>query len=160
MNMRFAPCTTINVETVDARLVNTPVSTIITADQGIVVERSMYWPDISLGWREAHNSIGVGGTRAYQTYVLLANPNPTPAEVRVRLLRSGAAPIVQTYVLQPTSRTNIFAADLAGADGTYSMDVQVLNYQPIVVEKALYWDTSSDVWAAGTGVVATPLPPR
>ncbi len=133
-----------------------------------------YWPDISLGWREAHNSIGtvdpalrwgvsdirVGGARAAQTYVLLANPNPAPAEVRVRLLRSGAAPIVQTYTLQPTSRTNIFAADLAGADGTYSMDVQVLNYQPIVVEKALYWNAGADVWAAGTGVVATPLPPR
>jgi len=165
--------TTINVETVDARLVNTPVSTIVTADQGIVVERSMYWPDISLGWREAHNSIGivdpalrwgvsdirVGGARAYQTYVLLANPNPTPAEVRVRLLRSGAAPIVQTYTLEPTSRTNIFAGDFASA-GTYSMDVQVLNYQPIVVEKALYWDAGNEVWAAGTGVVATPLPPH
>jgi hypothetical protein len=165
---------TINVETVDARLVNTPVSTIITADQGIVVERSMYWPDISLGWREAHNSIGtvdpalrwgvsdirVGGTRGAQTYVLLANPNPAPAEVRVRLLRSGAAPIVQTYTLQPTSRTNIFAADVAGADGIYSMDVQVLNYQPIVVEKALYWNAGTEVWAAGTGVVATPLPPQ
>jgi hypothetical protein len=166
--------TTINVETVDARLVNTPVSTIITADQGIVVERSMYWPDISLGWPEAHNSIGtldpalrwgvsdirVGGARGAQTYVLLANPNSAPAEVRVRLLRSGAAPIVQTYTLRPTSRTNIFAADLAGADGTYSMDVQVLNYQPIVVEKALYWNAGADVWAAGTGVVATPLPPQ
>jgi hypothetical protein len=40
------------------------------------------------------------------------------------------------------------------------MDVQVLNYQPIVVEKALYWNAGSEVWAAGTGVVATPLPPQ
>jgi hypothetical protein len=35
----------------------------------------------------------------------------------------------------------------------------VLNYQPIVVEKALYWNSGAEVWAAGTGVVATPLPP-
>jgi hypothetical protein len=80
--------------------------------------------------------------------------------VQVRLLRSGAAPIVQTYTLAPTSRTNIFAADLAGAPGIYSAEVQVLNYQPIVVEKALYWNAGAEIWAAGTGVVATALPPR
>jgi len=37
--------------------------------------------------------------------------------------------------------------------------VQVLNYQPIVVEKALYWSSGTEIWAAGTGVVATALPP-
>jgi subtilisin-like proprotein convertase family protein len=167
--------TTVNVETVDPRLANTPVSTIVTSDLGIIVERSMYWPDASLGWREAHNSPGVvdpalrwgvsdvrvGGTRDYQTYILLANPNPVEAEVQVRLLRPGAAPLTQSYTLPPTSRTNVVAADLAGAvAGTYSADVQVLNYQAIVVEKAMYWNSGSEIWAAGTGVVATPLPPR
>jgi hypothetical protein len=87
--------TTINVETVDARLANTPVSTVIISDRVIIAERSMYWPDASGGWREAHNSLGVlepalrwgvsdirvGGIRAHHTYVLLANPNTTPAEV-------------------------------------------------------------------------------
>jgi hypothetical protein len=159
---------------VDPRLANTPVSTIVTADRGIIVERSMYWPDVSLGWREAHNSPGVvdpmlrwgvsdirvGGTRDYQTYILLANPNAVEAEVQVRLLRPGATPITQSYTLPPTSRTNVFAADLAGAAGTYSADVQVLNYQAIVVEKAMYWNAGTEIWAAGTGVVATPLPPR
>jgi hypothetical protein len=50
---------TINVETVDARLANADVSTIITSDIGIIVERSMYWPELSQGWQEAHNSVGV-----------------------------------------------------------------------------------------------------
>ncbi len=64
----------------------------------------MYWPDISQGWIEAHNSFGVtetalrwgladgriGGPRAHQTYILLANPNPVPAEVEVTFLKSGA----------------------------------------------------------------------
>jgi len=165
---------TIDVEGVDPRLANTPVSTIVTSDEGIIVERSMYWPDISIGWHEAHNSIAVtdpelrwgvsdirvGGPRDYQTYILLANPNATPAEVQVRLLRPGAAPVTRTYTLPPTSRANVFAADLNGEAGTYSADVQVLNYQPIVVEKAMYWNSGTEIWAAGTGVVATPLPPR
>jgi hypothetical protein len=167
--------TTINVETVDPRLINDAVSTVVTSDIGIIVERSMYWPDISLGWKDAHNSPGVvdpalrwglgdvrvGGARDDQTFILLANPNPVPAEVLVRLLGSGGAiPIGQTYTLPPTSRTNVTAASLAGGPGTYSVEVRVLNYQPIVVEKAMYWNSGSEIWAAGTGVVATPLPPR
>jgi hypothetical protein len=167
--------TTINVETVDPRLANDAVSTVITSNYGIIVERLMYWPDISQGWQEAHNSPGVvdpalrwgvsdirvGGPRAHQTYILLANPNPVQAEVQVRLLRPGATPITQTYTLAPTSRTNVTAADLSGnVAGTFSAEVQVLNYQPIVVEKALYWSSGDRIWAAGTGVVATPFPPR
>jgi hypothetical protein len=163
------------VEGVDPRLGNTPVSTTVTSDIGIIVERSMYWPDISIGWREAHNSVGVtdpalrwgisdgrvGGARNDQTYILLANPNTVSAEVQVRFLKAGAAPIVQTMTLGPTSRTNILANDVLGlGTGLFSADIQVLNFQPIVVEKAMYWDSGAEVWAAGTGVVATPLPPQ
>jgi subtilisin-like proprotein convertase family protein len=162
-----------NIADVDPRLANGAVSTIVTADVGIIVERSMYWPNNAGGWREAHNSVGVtdaalrwgvsdirvGGTRAYQTFILLANPNGTPAEVQVRLLRSDGTPIVRQYTLTPTSRTNIVPADFGASAGTYSMDVHVLNYQPIVVEKAMYWNAGGEIWAAGTGVVATPLPP-
>ena len=172
---------TVDVETVAPALANTPVSTIINSDLGIIVERSMYWPDLSLGWSEAHNSVGVidaglrwavadgriGGSRDHQTYILLANPNPVPAEVSVRFLSNGIAPVTRTYTLPPTSRTNIAAAtdipELAPSDSelhrTFSADIQVLNYQPIVVEKALYWNSGGQVWAAGTGTVGTPIPP-
>ena len=167
--------TTINVETVDARLANTPVSTTIDSDAGIIAERSMYWPDISLGWREAHNSIGVteaalrwgvadgrlGGARGYATYILLANPNAAAAEVEVSFLKGGVRGPAQTYVLPPTSRHNVWVNNdfPTLGEGLFSAEVRVLNYQPIVVEKAMYWNSGAEVWAAGTGVVATPLPP-
>jgi subtilisin-like proprotein convertase family protein len=167
--------TTINVETVDARLANTPVSTTIVSDVGIIAERSMYWPDVSLGWREAHNSVGVteaalrwgvadgriGGPRGYTTYILLANPNTASAEVQVGFLKGGVRGPVQTFVLPPTSRHNIWVNNdfPTLGDGLFSAEVRVLNYQPIVVEKALYWNSGAEIWAAGTGVVATPLPP-
>jgi hypothetical protein len=167
--------TTIDVETIDPKLANAAVSTTITSDIGIVAERSMYWPDISIGWREAHNSVGVteaalrwavadgrlGGPRAYQTYVLLANPNPVPAEVLVRVLRAGHPPITKTYTLLPTSRLNIGPDETTPllGEGTFSADIQVLNFQPIVVEKALYWNSGGEIWAAGTGTVGIPIPP-
>jgi hypothetical protein len=44
--------------------------------------------------------------------------------------------------------------------GAFSAEVRVLNYQPIAVEKALYWDSEGVVWAGGTNVTATKLPPN
>ena len=87
---------TINVETVDPQLAECRVSTTVTSDVEIVVERAMYWPNISLGWQEAHNSFGVtapacagasptaasAARAAFQTYILLANPNPVRRKCR------------------------------------------------------------------------------
>jgi subtilisin-like proprotein convertase family protein len=166
---------TINIERdVDNRLAAADVSTTVTSDIGIVVERAMYWPDLSIGWREAHNSFGVtqsalrwgiadgriGTARDYQTYILLANPNPRPAEIEVRFMKA-AFTVTRTYTLTPFSRRNIFAnGDVPelGA-GVFSADIQVLNFQPIAVEKALYWSTGGEIFAGGTNVTATRLPP-
>jgi hypothetical protein len=167
--------TTINVETVDPLLANAAVSTTILSDQEIIVERSMYWPDISEGWREAHNSVAVteaalrwgiadgriGGPRGYATYILLANPTEADAEVQVSFLKGGVRGPSQTFVLPGTSRHTIWVNNdfPTLGDGLFSAEVRVLNYQPIIVEKALYWNADGVIWAAGTGVVATPLPP-
>ncbi len=54
----------------------------------------------------------------------------------------------------------------AGADapelgeGVFSAEIQVLNFQPIAVEKAMYWNAGGAIWAGGTNVTATRLPPR
>jgi hypothetical protein len=167
---------TINVESVDPQLADTAVSTTLVSDRPIVVERAMYWPNITFGWQEAHNSFGlteaglrwgvadgrIGGSRDFQTYILLSNPNPVAAEVEVRFLKPAQVEI-RNYTLPPTSRHNINA----GVDvpelgtGVFSAEVRVLNYQPIAVEKAMYWnDTGGAIWAGGTGVTATLLPPR
>jgi hypothetical protein len=166
---------TINVETVDPQLANTPVSIRVTADTGIVVERAMYWPDTGAGWQEAHNSFGVtqlglrwgvadgriGGPRGHDTYILLANPNAFASEVTVRFFKPGAS-ATRTYTLPPTSRTNIWISQDVPelGEGLFTAEVQVLNYMPIAVEKAMYWNAGGVAWAAGTNVTATRLPPR
>jgi subtilisin-like proprotein convertase family protein len=166
---------TINVENdVDPRLAAADVSTTVNSDVGIVVERAMYWPDLSIGWREAHNSFGVtssalrwgiadgriGTARDYQTFILLANPNPRPAEVEVRFLKAGFT-VTRTLTLTPFSRKTIFAnVDVPElGTGVFSADINVLNFQPIAVEKAMYWSPGGEVFGGGTGVTATRLPP-
>jgi subtilisin-like proprotein convertase family protein len=164
---------TINVETVAPLLEDAAVSTMVTSDIGIVAERAMYWPHVSEGWREAHNSFGVtqtglrwgladgrlGGPRGYATFILLANPNQHDAEVRVRFLQAGVE-TTRTYRLPRTSRMTIQGADIGELrEGVFGAEIQVLNHQPIAVEKALYWNAGGEIWAAGTNVTATRLPP-
>ena len=165
---------TINVELEDPLLANANVSIAFNSDIGVVVERAMYWPNISQGWRDAHNSFGltslglrwaladgrIGGPRAHQTFILLANPNPHPAEVQVRFLKT-AFTVTRTYTLAPSSRRTVFVnAEVPElGDGPFGAEVQVLNYQSIAVEKAMYWNSGAETFAAGTNVTATRLPP-
>lgn len=166
---------TVDVETVDPLLANTAVSTLVTSDIGVVVERAMYWPDFSLGWQEAHNAFGVaapglrwsvadgriGGPQTFDTYLLLANSNPVPAEVEVSFIRAGAAPVVKAYTIPATSRHSIgVTVDVPElGEGVFGAEIRVLNFQPIAVEKAMYWNSGGVVWAGGSDVTASRLPP-
>jgi hypothetical protein len=92
--------------------------------------------------------------------VLLANPNSLPSEVRVRLMKPGVT-VTRNYTLPPTSRLNVQASQDAPeiGEGVFAVEVEVLNFVPIAVEKAMYWNSEGAIWAAGTNVTATRLPP-
>jgi hypothetical protein len=158
----------------EPRLENAAVSTIVASDVPIVSERSMYWPGDATPFGEGHNSSGVvatatrwglaegriGTPRRFTTYILLANPSATAANVTVTYLREAGAPVTKTYTVPPTSRFNI---DVAGAvpelhDESFGARIEVTNGVPIAVERSLYWDANGIFWAGGTNALATPLP--
>jgi autotransporter-associated beta strand protein len=165
---------TVNIESEDPALTNAAVSTKIDASLPVIVERAQYWPDPAPVWYEAHNSFGVtaastkwglaegraGGNAAYQTYVLIANPGGTAANVTVTFLLEGGAPITKTFSIPPTSRFNV-----ATGEGTNVPEVANQRFgavltsdQPIVVERAMYANAGGQTWAAGTNATATRLP--
>jgi autotransporter-associated beta strand protein len=158
----------------EPRLANAAMSTIVESDVPIVSERSMYWPEGATPFGEGHNSSGVvstatrwglaegriGAPRNFTTYILLANPSATAANVTVTYLREAGAPVTKTYTVPPTSRFNI---DVAGAvpelhDESFGARIEVTNGVPIAVERSLYWDANGIFWAGGTNALATPLP--
>jgi hypothetical protein len=159
----------------DPRLHGTAVSTVVTSDVPVIAERSMYWAD--LPFREGHNSFGVtdagvkwglaegrtGTPFNYHTYILLANPQTTAANVKATFLREGgAAPIVKTYTVAPTSRFNIDSAgdelkqDLH--DENFGVVIEVTNNVPITVERSLYWDVNGVTFSGGTNATGIRLP--
>jgi hypothetical protein len=140
----------------------------------VIVERAQYWPDPAPVWYEAHNSFGVtaaglkwglaegrtGGDAAYQTYILIANPGTSTANVTITFLLEGGAPVTKTFSVPPASRFNVQTGE-----GTTVPEVQNQRFgavltsdQPIVVERAMYANAGGQTWASGTNATATRLP--
>lgn len=166
---------TINIEQEAPALANVAVSTTVASTQPILVERSQYWPDPAPRWHEAHNSFGVvatgtrwafadgrvGGANEAQTYVMVANPGTSAANITVTFLRGGgAAPVTKTYVVPPTSRFNVRTGPGTPVPELTeeSFGGLITSDQPIAVEKALFWNAAGQIWAAGTNANATRLP--
>ena len=166
---------TVNLALEDPSLANAAVSTTITADQPIVAERSMYWPGGPAGWLDGHNSFGVtgtwprwllaegvvGGPAQFHTYILLANPSATVAQVRVTYLLQGVGgTIVRTYDVAPRSRYTIDVHDAVPeiADRRVGAFVEVTNGVGISVERSMYANADGRAWDVGTNAPATRVP--
>jgi hypothetical protein len=157
--------TTIQVNTVVA---NTDVSMQVTAPLPILVERAMYWPGGN--WSEGHASAGiaqtgiqwamadgeVGGSRGFQTFVLIANPTNTNATVQMRFLReNGTSFVTPSFTVPANSRVTRAAGEFMGAGQLVSGDrfgvvVDSLNSVQLAVEHAIYWNGGGEFWGGGS----------
>jgi hypothetical protein len=165
---------TINIESEDPILANAAVSTAVVASQPVVVERAMYWPGPPSTWAEAHNSFGstvvsarwglaegrVGMDHGFETYILLANPNTTAANVQITFLRGNGSTVVKTFTVNPSSRFNVAASSAVPElqNEEFGALIEVTNGLGIGVERALYSNAVGQTWAAGTNALATRLP--
>ena len=182
---------TIPVKGEDARLAATAVSATITSTNGtpIVVERSMWWP--TPNWYEGTVTAATtaasrrwalaGGfidePRDTETYLLIANPGSTPANVTIDIgrnglaARQGLATSIACRVVVPVparSRYTNGLRSLCPFDG--DLPAGVFRYPariagviesdgpPIVVERSTYWSAGGQFWAAGASTLLTPLP--
>ena len=165
---------TLNLALEDPSLADAAIATRVVADAPILVERAQYWPNPFPRWYEAHNSFGVtslgtrwglaegrvGGPESYQTYILLANPGTTDAEVTVTFLRESGAPLEHVVTVAAGRRFNVAVDGAPGGIGLHDekFGALITSTQPIAVERALYGDATGQVWQMGTNAVGTRLP--
>jgi hypothetical protein len=138
-------------------LVPKSFATAVRADQGILVERAMYFKDGSPMFRGGASSAGVpsGSTHwflaegqtgdFFETFLLLGNPNSSPAEVTVRYLTNAGVARVETLHMAPTSRTTVVVdslPELAATDVSFDVSSTV----PIVAERSMYWPGAPGPW--------------
>jgi autotransporter-associated beta strand protein len=162
------------VDVGDARLLDTAFSTVVTSDVPVVSERAMYWPGGDTPFGEGHASSGltttsldwllaegrVGGPSAYTTYILLANPQNTVANVTVTFLRETGDPIVKNYTVDPTSRFNIDVGGMVPElqNESFGTRIEVTNDVPIAVERSMYWNAEGRFWAGGSNALGSSIP--
>ena len=122
-------------------------ATIVSTDAvPLVVERTMRWDATGYG---AHTEKATGAPAVnwffaegaqgfFQTFVLLANPNPAANRATVTFLLENGAPVTQVFDLAPTSRKTIFAGDIASLRDQ-AFGIQVVFDAPGVAERAMYF---------------------
>lgn len=166
----------VNGEDGQGRLLSTDVSASISADQPIIVERAMYWPQGFGNWYEAHASAGIsttgtvwalaegehGGSRAFSTYILVANPSSSAARVRLTALRAGGRPpiVVELPDAVPANRRRTYHGSIfPGLESgeKFGVLVESIDEVPIVVERAMYWNTPTTFWGGGTNETAVKI---
>ena len=72
-----------------------------------------------------------------------------------------STPSTVVVELPPNSRTTVALHELTGFRGRVGTLVESIGpgaIADIVVERATYWDAGGQPWAAGTNLLATPLP--
>jgi hypothetical protein len=127
----------------------------LTDGRPIIVERAIYWGGIFAaglnpgGTAEAGIStlsdtwrFGEGFTASgFQTFVLVANPNPEEATIDTTFFLEDGTTAVDTRTLPPNSRTNIWVnAEVGRANNQpFSILVKAHNGAKVAAERAMYW---------------------
>ena len=114
----------------------------------VIPERAVYRNNR----REGHDSIGTTspatdyylaeGTTAwgFTTYVLLQNPNPVPADVTITYMTPAGPSEQPAFQMPANSRETIRVNDVLPDK---DVSTQVHGSQPIIAERAMYWDNGT-----------------
>ncbi len=110
--------------------------------------------DSALGVRQPSKTwyLAEGSTMPpFDTWVLLLNPNPVPAAVKLTFLREDGSVVDHTEIVPPSGRRSVYVNSLFITSG-FSTEVQ--SDQPVVVERSMYFDDGQ----GGHDAVATANP--
>jgi uncharacterized repeat protein (TIGR01451 family) len=162
--------TTLYVDAEGGVLASTDVSAVITADAPIIVERAMYVDKPGQVFAAGHESAGVtapalewflaeGATGPFfDEFVLIANPNDTPAQVTAEYLLLGGGVLTKSYTVPANGRFTIWVDDeeLPAGSGqkpltnvAVSTTIRSINGVPVIVERAMWWPgpgMGADFW--------------
>ncbi len=135
------------------------VSTEIRSSEPVVVERAQYLNYMKSGtcsigavspsrtWYLAEGYTGGG----FETWVVLQNPQPRYNNVSMVFMERDGTNTVKQYLLPPRSRFTVLLNAYLGAS---EVSVKVRSQEPVLVERAMYWNNRSD----GHDCIGTPTP--
>jgi hypothetical protein len=149
---------------------NWSVSTRVTSDMPVIAERSMYWSAPGHTRQAATDSIGVSSARvnwclaegstgkneqgSFETWVLVQNPGSFPAMAVLTYMTSSGPVPGPTVVLPPNSRTTVNVGETV--KDVWDVSTRVTANEPVVVERAMYWNAPGVPRQAATDSIGVP----
>jgi hypothetical protein len=136
------------------------VSTVVHADQPVVVERSEYGSNRTWG----HNSRGVSSlskswylaegctAEGYETWVLVQNPNNSAAKVNLTCMTSSGPVEGPSETIEANSRKTFNIAETV--PNAWEVSTQIASDKPVVAERAMYGNNRT--WATDSIGVSAP----
>jgi len=155
-DMRVDPSSRMTLKAGDV-MPNAEFATIVTTELPVYVERSMYFGHSghsAAGARQTSKTwyLAEGSTvPPFDTWVLLMNPNPVPTVAQLRFMREDGSVVDRNELVPAMGRRSVFVNMLFTTPG---FATQVTADQPIVVERAMYFD--NDQGGHDTLATATP----
>ena len=141
-------------------------STKLEADQPIIVERAMYWPngDGTLGghdttgvqqpetdWYLAEGYTGSG----FNTFILIQNPNDVATDVEITYMVQNGSNVARTITVPANSRYTILTNDVAQVGSDQAFSTKLVADQPIIVERAMYFNNDGHAAGGVTSPITT-----
>ena len=139
-------------------LVNRSFAMVVDSNAPIVAERAMYFGTARF-WDGGHESAGVsepsaswflaeGATGAFfDTFILVANPNPTAATVTMTFLTDQGQSILRNYTVPANARLTVNMESESPLLANAAASTTVTASQPIIVERAMYWPGNGLEWS-------------
>jgi uncharacterized delta-60 repeat protein len=139
-------------------LVHRSFAIVVDSSVPIVAERAMYFGTARL-WDGGHESMGVfepsanwflaeGATGSYfDTFILVANPNPTPATVTMTFLTDQGQSIVRTFTVAANARLTVNMEEQAAVLANAAASTTITANVPIIIERAMYWPGNGLQWS-------------
>jgi Fibronectin type III domain len=130
---------------------------VVAAPAGVVSERTMSWKAGGAGGAHTAKSLQAPATQwflaegnagFFETFVLLANPNPSSVTANVSFLTDTGKVVERSYDLAANQRKTIFTNELPELTfRSFATTVQAA--APILVERAMYFRNGASIWQGG-----------
>ena len=149
---------------------NQGFSVTVTSDRQVAVERAVYWGAGGEPMADGHAAIGMtelsptwylaegynsANSYGFETYLLLVNPNDAAATANVTLMQEDGTLKPYTRWMPARSRQTINTSYLI-PEGGFAIYVEA--DQPILAERAMYWNAGGTALAGGHDTIGITFP--
>jgi hypothetical protein len=138
-------------------LVGRSFSMVVQSDVPVIAERAMYFGAAPF-WKAGHESAGVpapstqwfhseGATGPFfDTYILIGNPNDTPANVTLNYLLESGISVSRVKSIPAQARLTINLESEDSLLASAAVSTTVTSDVPVVSERAMYWPGAFTSW--------------